>query len=960
MNNFNKRFFAIVLSASVVLSASIPVVFAENEKGKILEREQSYSDYSVEHFADSSAIKNGIEVISDNIRINGKSIKSDFPFFADDILELTVNIPQTDNWLIGIEYKPAENKISDCRFSINVDDNTYNAYLPILKKDANSQYRLDRDGNEVKANQETVKEWVTAVFNDYTDLNKDELSLELKSGIHKIQIRNNTQNINVRKIYIYKPDSLPSYNEYIETVNGKKAIIPIIVEGERYAVTTTTSIRGEALNNPSLYPYETRVKRINTVSSAWASAGEKAVWEFETEESGLYSISFRYLQNADTNMTVYRDMEIDGKTFFKEMNEVIFPHTKSNTYANFTFEINDEPAYIYLEKGKHTIALTATMGPLDKVYDDLLKLMQDINAFGMDINKLASSTVDENRTWDTESYFPNAVTDLKSFANRAEEAYQNLKKICGNEPVFANDLLYAADKLKEVASVPRKIPNKAEDISIGDGSASKYVASVLSKLTNQSIALDRIYVGGEDNLPKAELGFLKLFWESIKQFIFSFIDTYEKEDDSQLKVWMSGSIPYVQVLQQLVDETYNIENGTNIKISIMAGGEQKLVLSNSAGKSPDVVLGVGYDTPFNLAVRGAAKNLLEYDDFLEFYNKEYNLEALIPMCYGDGIYGVTDTQDFQILYYRKDILDSLNIDIPNTWDELKALMPLLLRYNMNVYLPLSTTGMKTMAATGPFFYQYNADFYNSDGLTVAFDSLNGLNAFAGMTEIYNIYSAWQSVPNFYNSFRYGEIPLGISGFGTYMQLELAAPELAGLWGTALSPGVKQEDGQILRYQLADSTASMIMESTNKSEESWLFLKWWLSSETQLSYANLLQNTLGTAYRWNTANLVTFRQLPYPDEMKSIVLKQWESQKENASHPASYMIQREINNAWINVVVNGKGLVESVDSAAVLSNREIKRKLQEFGYYDENGKPTRNYKVWTYYDLLEKLEEERNK
>lgn len=74
--------------------------------------------------------------------------------------------------------------------------------------------------------------------------------------------------------------------------------------------------------------------------------------------------------------------------------------------------------------------------------------------------------------------------------------------------------------------------------------------------------------------------------------------------------------------------------------------EQKLILSNASGTSPDVVLGVNYWTPFDFAARDAAKDLTEYDDFLEFYAEQYNLESLVPLFYNGGVYGATGDTGF--------------------------------------------------------------------------------------------------------------------------------------------------------------------------------------------------------------------------------------------------------------------------------------------------------------------------
>lgn len=959
MKLLSKRIISTVLAVAFAASATV-TSYADNDNAVVLERAVSYTGLAVERFSDAENIRAGIKLSADKILLNGKAVeKEEFLFSVDDTLTLNVDVPSEGVWNLAFEYKPQEDKLSESLFEITFGESTFTGVLPILRRDKEQQYRLDRDGNELSANQVAVDEWVISLFDNYTDLNKNRLELELKGSENVITIKNNIQNISVKSIYLVKENEIPSYKEYKNSLKDDEFGERLIIEGERYAVTTASSIRGTSTNNPVLFPYETKNKRINTLSSAWSKSGQKAVWEFEVEKSGLYAVSFRYLQNAGTNMTVYRDMEIDGKVLFEEMNNISIPQTKSNTYSNFTLNVDGKPAYIWLEKGAHTVSLRATLGPMAEIYNGILELMSDVNAFGMSINKLASSSVDENRTWDTEAYFPTAVEDINGFADRAEELYNKIEKLGNEEPVYANDLLYAAELLRDIAKVPRTIPNKAEDISMGDSSVSKYLGTVISKMVNQSMALDRIYFGDAQEIPAAKANFFVRLWEGIKQFFLSFTNQYSKEkNDDELKVWMASSIPYVQVLQQLVDEEYNADRGTDIEISVMTG-EQKLILANAAGTNPDVVLGVGYGTPFNLAIRGAAKNLLEYDDFLEFYDKQYNLEALVPMCYGEGIYGATDSQDFNILYYRKDILKTLGFDVPETWDDVKAMMPLLLRYNMNFYLPLSTSGaMKTMTVTSPFLYQNKAEFYSKDGLKVEFDSLNAVTAFEKMTEIYNIYSLERAVANFYNSFRYGEIPLGISGFGTYLQLELAAPELAGQWGTAIVPGELQEDGSVLRYQIADATASMILENTNKPDKAWDFLKWWLGSDTQYRFATLLQSTLGSEYRWNTANLDAFRQLPYPEEHKTVILKQWESQKELAPHAAAYMIQRETSNVWNNVVVNGKGLVESIDSAAILSNREIKRKMQEFGFCDAQGNPTKNYKVMTYVDLVKLLEERK--
>ena len=236
--------------------------------------------------------------------------------------------------------------------------------------------------------------------------------------------------------------------------------------------------------------------------------------------------------------------------------------------------------------------------------------------------------------------------------------------------------------------------------------------------------------------------------------------------------------------------------------------------------------------------------------------------------------------------------------------------------------------------------------------------MDSIKGFKEMTEMFSIYGVQQYIGSFYQDFRSGNVPLGISGFSTYMQLNSAAPELAGLWDIALSPGTELDNGDILRYQTADVTSCMIFENTTKSDQAWQFVKWWLSKDTQVKYAYMLQSTFGPEFRWNTANLEAFQELPYPEEHRKIILAQWEEQKENVRHPANYMLEREVSNVWNNVVAEGKNLIESIDKAALNSDREIQRKLEEFGFVDKDGNITMEYRTDATYRLYQLLEEGR--
>ena len=149
------------------------------------------------------------------------------------------------------------------------------------------------------------------------------------------------------------------------------------------------------------------------------------------------------------------------------------------------------------------------------------------------------------------------------------------------------------------------------------------------------------------------------------------------------------------------------------------------------------------------------------------------------------------------------------------------------------------------------------------------ETLEGLTL---MSELYTLYNVPKFVASFYNDFRYGTIPIGIGDLGTYLLLTSAASELDGLWGMDLHPGVLDpQTGEINRSAASGAQWSMILGNTNLPDDSWEFLKWWMSEDIQASFGQILQSTYGKAYFWNSANLRAFERSSMPQEFKDIVL-----------------------------------------------------------------------------------------
>ena len=98
-------------------------------------------------------------------------------------------------------------------------------------------------------------------------------------------------------------------------------------------------------------------------------------------------------------------------------------------------------------------------------------------------------------------------------------------------------------------------------------------------------------------------------------------------------------------------------------------------------------------------------------------------------------------------------------------------------------------------------------------------------------------------------------------------------------------------------------------------------------------------------------------MPFDSEVKAVALEQWQYQREVTPHPAAYIVERQISAVWNDVVIDNTSIIESIDRAVLTCNREITKKLQEFGYVDSDGKLIRDYNINIIENLYKRLREE---
>lgn len=96
---------------------------------------------------------------------------------------------------------------------------------------------------------------------------------------------------------------------------------------------------------------------------------------------------------------------------------------------------------------------------------------------------------------------------------------------------------------------------------------------------------------------------------------------------------------------------------------------KKLTIGNIAGDMADMVL---LDNPYNseFAASGVLEDLTEY---YEVWDENQFLEGPLSSATYDGkIYGLPYSCNCLALFYNEDMLNAANVEVPETWDELKT------------------------------------------------------------------------------------------------------------------------------------------------------------------------------------------------------------------------------------------------------------------------------------------------
>lgn len=875
--------------------------------------------------------------------------KNGIALSKEDSTTVQVTVNETGLYNLGLVYACEEGFLNQPHVNILINGEEQYSELSDLALDVkwgiDDEIKTNSYGNQLLPSSYSIDIWYEEFISDSNARYNEPFKVLLEKGTNDIQITNLLGDILLNSVFVGSHKEIESYETYSESYKdiSKNAKEETIIEGQSIYSKNDIEIKSGYYKDVSMSPYSYKNTVLNMLDGSSSNrGGTMTTYKFDIAETGMYKITFNYLQNSANGLTVGRNIYIDDEVLFSELQAYQFEETSG--WANHTLGNEDDDYWFYLEKGEHTLSLEATTSMYTEYIEELYSLMDLINEIGLNVNSITGGSTDQFIDWNIEKYLPTIKDDLLMYSNVLKRIYNDINAISPDKANEISLLIQASLSLERLSKDVNKINLKLSELNSGSGSAYQLIGNTIASLLTQQMSIDTIYVGSDEfKIPRGDAWFFQDAWFSISAFFYSFFDDRyaisTSKDDDVLDVWIAQSSLYLDIVQNLADTEFtgktNADGSVNPKVKVhILPSTQKLILNNATNTNPDVVLSIDSWEPYNMALRGMLEDLSTYDGFDETTSTIY-ANTFTPLIYDEGVYGIPETSGIQLMFYRKDIFNFLDIECPDTYEQMLQILPILQSYQMNFYHPLGNdTSYKGYSATTPFIYAFGGEVYSEYGYENTLNNEATIKAIEYMTSLYTIYNMPQQISNFFEHFRSGTIPIGIADIGTYLQLKYAAPELSGQWGVVPVPGFdSNNDGEVERWTTAYGKASMLFSSSNMKEEGWDFIQWWNSTETQVNYLNDIKTSLGERFLLLPANMDALELSPWDQEIKTQYIEGAKWSRIPAILPGSYVVERELSNVWNKVVVERVDVRVAVLQSVDVVDRELARKFNEFGLYN---------------------------
>ncbi|GAA3400535.1 extracellular solute-binding protein [Paenibacillus hodogayensis] len=904
-----------------------------------VDREKPAEEVLIEAEAYSAATGVNVRVLRDFAGLPGASLWTD----ETGSVEWKVRVPKDGLYQLAVRYYPVEGKSAAIERQLLLDGRVpFSEANGILfgRVWANEAPDIARDnrGNDIRPKQAERPIWQETVVRDAQGYYERPFQFYVTAGEHTITLVSVREPMVVRSLRLFREPEPPAYAELAREYE-KKGLRPI--------PDTLTKVQGEAAvrkSDPTLYPlndrsspatepYDVSKIRMNTIGGHnWRLPGQWIEWEVEAPRDGLYRLAFKSRQNGLRGLYSTRKLTIDGNVPFREAESLRFLYGRDWKL----FEPGDEgkrPYWFHLTPGKHTIRLEVTLGDIAPLIRTVEHAVLELNALYRQIIKITGTSPDPYRDYRLDRQIPRLTERFREQSELLTGVAGELERLTGEKSDKVAALHTAAYQLNDFAERPETIQHRLGAYQTNVGSLGTWMLTV----REQPLEIDYLLLAGEGaKLPKEDVSWLAKAKHEVLSFVYSFLEDYNSIGDvsgsgDAVTVWIGTGRDQAQSLKSMIDDTFTPATGIRVNLKLVQMGV--LLPATLAGQGPDVAMQIGNETPVNFAMRGAAYDVSAFADYPQVAGR-FRDSAIVPYRYGERVFALPEQQTFPMLFYRKDVLDGLKLNVPDTWDDVYRIIPVLQKNAMQFALPLEQNfaRMPTMAPNAAFaalLFQNDGDLYDAGGRRSGLDSEPAMLAFKRWTDMYTGYKMPLTF-DFANRFRTGEMPIGIADYSLYNHLSVSAPEIRGLWEFAPIPGTPTAGGIVRREAPGGGTAIMMLNGAKNKANAWTFMKWWTGKEAQVRFGREMEGLMGAAARYPTANVAAMAELPWPAKDYARLERQWEWVKGVPEVPGGYFTGRHLDNAFREVVNRNRNARETLYDYTSDINEEIALKRGEFG------------------------------
>ncbi|MBQ9401907.1 MAG: extracellular solute-binding protein [Clostridia bacterium] len=943
---------ALAITGLVLLSRG-PADFREKYEGADLStdvtgigRSNTYGAYLAEHEGDPAVTK---EVAVELSAFEGEGgSPCDDGVMTSDKSELTwkVDVPQAGLYNIRLDYLTVESRGIDVERELAINGEVPFAGASTLSFSRlwtdSGDIRKDNQGNDIRPTQTERFEKQSAWCMDSLGYQTEPYAFYFNEGENTLTLKAVNEPVILCGITLTPPAKDITYAEY----SAAQPEILMSEEAKNYSL----KVQGESAklrSAPSLYarydrsssltdPYSVTNTILNYIGGdPWTHPGEWIQWDFEVPEDGYYHISVKGRQMYQRGALSARTVYIDGEVPFEELSTVTFGYNTGWEMRTLG-DKDGTPFRFYLTKGSHTIRMEVTLGEMGPILKEVEDSIYRLNQIYRKLLVLTGANPDRFRDYKLNQVYPEAIQAMDLESKRLYRIVDEIVATTGEKSDRAAAAQTLANQLEQFVESNERITESF--VNFKDNITS--LGAAMQNMSESKLDIDLFMITGENvKVPAVHENFFQRTAHEIRSCVASFFvdynslgDKFENTDDV-LEIWITTGRDQSTVLKTMVDDTFTAKTG--IKVNVKLVQADAILPAVVAGNGPDIVLSVSGWLAVNYAMRNAAEDLTQFEDFDEVI-KPFQSSILVPLTYNDGkhkgIYGLPETQNFPVLFYRSDVMEEMGLPIPQTWDEMIAELPTIQGNSLEVGINFPDITLNPdISVFESMIYQNGGEIYDEDAKRTLIDSEAGVAAFKQYTSLYNDYGL-PVVFDFVSRFRSGLMPLGVSTYATYNTLMVSAPEIRGLWDFTLFPGTKKDDGTIDRTVHTDGLCCVMTTCDNEQtrQNAWEFMKWWVSTDAQVRFGREMESILGASARYQTANQEAIRQLAWSDKQLSVLLEQMTHTKGFPEIAGGYSTTRHITNAIRKVINTKEDPRETLMNYARTINEEIRIKRREFG------------------------------